>query len=72
MAAGKYSLMVDEIPHPHLIQRKIRVDLLGALMCAIVLAFMNAGWILTAAWSMALVFALANIYVLGLKPLYRL
>lgn len=72
VAAGKYSLMFYDIPHQHLLERKVRVDLLGALMCACVLAAMNAGWILSAAWVMAVVFALANVYVLALKPIYRL
>ena len=71
-AAAKYSLLVEEIPHPHLLQRKIRVDLLGALLCAGVLAAMNFGWTLPAAWALAVVFLLANIYVLWVKPLYRL
>ncbi len=72
VASGKYSLMVGEIPHPRLLERKIRVDLLGALLCACALALMNAGWVLTAAWSLVIIFALGNIYVLALKPLYRL
>lgn len=71
VAAGKYTLMFYDVPHPRLLQRKVRVDLLGALMCATVLAAMNLGWILSAAWALAIIFAVANVYVLGLKPLYR-
>lgn len=71
VAAGKYTLMFYDIPHPRLLQRKVRIDLLGALMCASVLAAMNLGWILSAAWSLAIVFTIANVYVLALKPLYR-
>jgi hypothetical protein len=72
IAAAKYTLMLYEIPHPHLIQRKVRIDLLGALMCAGILALMNFGWILSAAWMLAILFAAANIYVLRVNPLYRL
>lgn len=72
VAAGKYSLMLHEIPHPSLLQRKIRVDLLGALLCAAVLAAMLFGWQYQAAWALAIVFALANVYVLMVRPLYRL
>jgi hypothetical protein len=72
IAAGKYTLMLYDIPHPHLLQRKIRIDLLGALLCAVVLAAMNLGWILAAGWTLAILFALASIYVLGVKPLYHL
>jgi hypothetical protein len=72
IAAGKYSLMVEEIPHPQLIKRKINVDLLGALLCAGVLAAMVFGWQQQAAWALAIIFALANIDVLVIRPLYRL
>ncbi len=72
VAAGKYTLMLYEIPHPYLLQRKIRMDLLGALLCAAVLAAMNFGWILSAGWVLAVTFALASIYVLVVRPLYRL
>lgn len=72
IAAAKYTLMLYDIPHPHLLQRKIRADLLGALLCAGILAAMNFGWVLPAAWALAILFALANVYVLGLRPLYQL
>jgi hypothetical protein len=72
IAAGKYTLMLYDIPHTNLIQRKIRIDLLGALLCAVILAAMNFGWILSAAWTFAALFTLASIYILLLRPLYKL
>jgi hypothetical protein len=72
IAAGKYTLMLYEYPHPHLLQRKIRADLLGALLCAGILAFMNLGFVYYAAWGMAVLFAAASVYVLALNPLYRI
>jgi hypothetical protein len=72
IAAAKYTLMLYDIPHPHLIQRKIRADLLGALMCAGILAAMNLGWILSSAWTLAVLFAFASVYILALRPLYHL
>lgn len=72
VAAGKYTLMLYDFPYPKLLQRKIRIDLLGALMCTGVLAMMTLGYTLEASWTLAVLFALANVYVLGLKPLYRL
>jgi hypothetical protein len=72
VAAGKYSLMVEETPHPNLVQRKVRVDLLGAFLCACVLAAMILGYPVFGAWALAIIFSLANVYVLGLRPLYRL
>ena len=72
IAAAKYMLMFYEVPHQNLVQRKVRIDLLGALLCVAVLAAMNFGWILSAAWALAILFAFANVYVLAVKPLYRL
>jgi len=72
IAAAKYTLMLYDIPHPHLLQRKIRADLLGALMCAGILAAMNLGWILSSAWTLAILFAFASVYILAVKPLYHL
>ena len=72
VAAAKYSLMLYDIPHPHLLERKIRADLLGALGCAMTLATMNAGYTLYASWGLAALFAVANIYLLAVRPLYRL
>lgn len=72
VAAGKYTLMMHDIPHPQLLQRKVRIDLLGALLCSGVLAGMLFGYVLAAGWILAIVFAFANIYVLAVKPLYRL
>jgi len=72
IAAAKYTLMLYDIPHPHLLQRKIRADLLGALLCAGILAFMNLGFVYYAAWGMTALFAVANIYVLAVKPLYKI
>ena len=72
IAAGKYALMLHEIPHPHLLQRKLRVDLLGAGLCAIGLEAMLFGYVLEGSWLIAIIFALANIDILFLRPLYRL
>ena len=72
IAAGKYALMLHEIPYPELLQRKLRADLLGAGLCAIALVVMLLGHILEGAWILATVFALSNVYILGIKPLYRL
>jgi len=72
IAAAKYTLMLYDIPHPHLLQRKIRADLLGALMCAGILALMNLGWVYYAAWGMTLIFTVASVYVLAVKPLYKI
>jgi hypothetical protein len=71
-ATGKYSLMLDELPHQRLLTRKIRIELLGVLMCASVLALMNFGFVLSAAWALAIIFAIANVYVLVLRPLYKI
>lgn len=72
VAAGKYALMLHKFPHPELLQRKVRVDLLCALICAGALAGMLFGYAVYAGWALAIIFALGNIYVLAVRPLYRL
>jgi hypothetical protein len=71
VAAGKYALLLHDIPHPDLLQRKLRVDLIGAFICASALAVMLFGYVSESSWALATIFILANIYVLGIRPLYR-
>lgn len=68
----KYVLMLGLIPHDALLQRKIRIDLTGTAACALLLAGTLLGYSLTAAWTFAIAFALANVYLLLIKPMYRL
>lgn len=55
-----------------LLQRKIRINGLGVLLSLGALAFALTGYSDAAGWLLCGVFALANFYVLFLKPMYRL
>ncbi len=69
----KYVLMLGVVPHSDLLRKKLLIDLSGTAMCAI--ALLGAVFLeypLTAAWSLAIFFSLANIYLLAIRPMYRL
>lgn len=68
----KYALLLTVIPYEHLLKRKILIDLLGTSLCAAVLGGALLGYPLESAWVLAVVFLLANIYLLAIRPMYRL
>ncbi|MDO8521676.1 MAG: hypothetical protein Q7S08_00100 [bacterium] len=68
----KYALMLVTIHHRELLQRKIFIDSMGAVSCAVFLVFTMLGYPLEAAWVFAIVFSLANVYLLLIHPMYRL
>lgn len=72
LATLKYALMLGKIPQQGAVRKKLRLDAFGALVCAIALAVTATGYPLFAAWSFAIGFTLANIYLLKLNPMYRL
>ncbi len=71
LAAIKYTLMLNDIPHPRLLKRKIVIDLLGKLMGLITLGGMLAGYTLISSWFLAITFTVANISLLFVWPMYR-
>lgn len=68
----KYALLLNVIPYEHLLKRKILIDLLGTALCASVLGGALLGYPLVSAWVLAIVFLLANIYLLATRPMYKL
>ena len=68
----KYEALLRRGEATSLLLRKLRVNSLGTLACALALAGMMAGLEREASWSLALVFALANVYLLRIRPLYAL
>lgn len=72
VAAPKYAFMLGKIPHESLLRRKILIDLAGAALCLAVLAGTLSGYELEGAWTLAIVFAIANIYLLLVRPMYVL
>lgn len=71
-APVKYALMLGIIPHDALLKRKIFIDGQGTVLCAAVLAATLGGYELAGAWALAVLFTLANIYLLLIRPMYRL
>ena len=70
IAPAKYAHMLGRTPHDAILRKKILIDLLGTALCVIVLALTIMGYELKAAWILAGVFAIANIYLLAIKPMY--
>ena len=71
IAAGKYTLLLHDIPHPALLKRKITIDIMGILLCVGSLGIMLSGYVAVGSWALAIIFALANVYFLGINPMYR-
>ncbi|MBP9757912.1 MAG: hypothetical protein KBD06_04895 [Candidatus Pacebacteria bacterium] len=71
LAPSKYAHMLGTTPYDATLRKKILIDLLGTLMCVLVLGVTIAGLQLKAAWMLAILFTLANIYLLLIRPMYR-
>lgn len=71
-ASSKYPLLLLVIPQTNVLKRKILIDLMGTAVCAAVLGATILGYASQAAWVAALGFTLANVYLLLIRPMYRL
>ena len=71
VAVAKYVHLRKLIASSTLLERKIRIDVLGALLSVATLCIAVAGWPLGAAWILCIVFALASVYLLLINPMYR-
>src|SRR3989344_8281373 len=72
LATFKYVLMRGRTSYGAVVERKIRIDALGALSCAVLISGMLLGYALEATWLFAIGFAIANVYLLFIRPMYRL
>lgn len=72
LATFKYMLMRGRTPHGALVEHKIFLDALGALSCAVLIGGTFSGLALESAWLFAAGFSLANVYLLFIRPMYRL
>lgn len=68
----KYVLMRGRTAHEALVERKIFLDALGTLACAALILGMLSGYALESTWVFAIGFTLANIYLLFIRPMYRM
>src|SRR3989344_3748738 len=71
-APPKYALMLGKIPYTRLLKKKIRIGLMGTAFCALILGATILGYQFQSAWALALIFLVANMYLLMIKPMYRL
>lgn len=72
LATFKYVLMRGRTLYEAIVEHKTGIDTLGALACAALIAGVLLGFELEATWLFAIGFALANIYLLLINPMYRL
>jgi hypothetical protein len=73
VAPLKYSLLLlGKVPHPKLIKKKITIDLLGTLLAAGAIAGFESGYMYESAWVLAIIFTVANIYLLLIDPMYKI
>ena len=71
IAPFKYVLMLSVSGHIVFLRKKILIDLAGTAATFAALFLALAGFPVYAAWGIALGFAAANVYLLYVKPMYR-
>jgi hypothetical protein len=63
---------VERASHKELLERKIYLNISGALLTAATLVSFFTGYDAFAVWSWALIFVAANIHLLFIRPFYVL
>ncbi|MFA5714476.1 MAG: hypothetical protein WC998_01885 [Candidatus Paceibacterota bacterium] len=71
VATLKYVLLLGTVDIK-ILKRKIIIDLFGGIACILALVGSLAGYGEVTNWIWALVFLFANVYLLVIKPMYRL
>jgi hypothetical protein len=69
-AVAKYWLLLPVMPRPALLRRKMAIDATGGVLCVATLAGTLLSGPLASAWVQAIVFAIANVYLLAIRPMY--
>jgi hypothetical protein len=70
-AIVKYARLRSLIDYPLTLRRKMLIDFLGAMLCAGAFAGTLAGYPVESVAAFAIVFAIANVYLLLIAPAYR-
>jgi glycosyltransferase involved in cell wall biosynthesis len=68
----KYTLLLGNIEHDHILKRKILIDILGVCGSALVIGGILAGYARSSLWAWVVIFILANIILFTLWPFYRI
>jgi hypothetical protein len=69
-ATAKYVLLLPVVDRRDILMRKILIDGLGLALCLAMLLgtlLADPGW---SAWAAAIIFAIANVYLLAIRPMY--
>lgn len=69
-ATLKYVRLIGILERPDLARRKITLNGLGVVLCAGSLAIALGGYAVAAVCIQAIIFALANVYLLVIRPMY--
>lgn len=72
IATMKYSFLLGIVEHSAVVRKKILADILGILLCTLVLGGSIVGYPLYSSWALCAVFAVANIFIFFVRPLYKL
>lgn len=72
IATLKYLFLLPHLPHPRLLKRKILIDIGGIILGLAALVGIIIGYSSYSTWGMAILFTLANILLLFIRPMYRL
>ncbi len=70
VAIAKYQLMKPMGVRRDILDGKIAIDACGLLLCTLATAGVWLGYPEPSVWAQAIVFALANVYLLAIKPMY--
>ena len=71
-ADGKYAHLRRLVAHKQFLWHKMQMNALGAALSLGALITAALGYPLSAAWFLFVAYALANVYLLGINPMYRL
>jgi hypothetical protein len=72
VAIGKYAHLMTLIDRKRFLRRKMLINGLAVLLSAATFVMAAVGFPALAAWVLFVCFALANIYFLGINPMYRI
>ncbi|HTR18468.1 MAG TPA: hypothetical protein VMH91_00590 [Candidatus Paceibacterota bacterium] len=72
LANAKYAHLERLVPQKEFLRHKMRINWLGALLSAGAFVIAAFGFPIPAAWALFCLYGLANIYLLGIDPMYRI
>lgn len=68
----KYTLLLGNIEHDHILKRKILIDIIGICGLSLVLGGIFIGYARTSIWAWVVIFIIVNIIIFTLWPIYKI